>query len=68
VKYQVRPVVCDYGVFEDGELKLICNSHLNALLIKDIMEVDASMPNKTTIYNRECYDRFVNKEKTDERD
>lgn len=60
MKYDVRPVVCDYGVFEDDDLKLICNSRLNALLIKDIMEVDDSRPNEGTVYNRECYERFLN--------
>ena len=25
-EYEVRDVVCDYGVYEDGELKLILNS------------------------------------------
>ena len=40
-KYKVDSVVCDYGLFEDGELKLICNSLRNALLIKDIMEKDS---------------------------
>lgn len=36
MKYDVVPVVCDYGVFEDGNLKLICNSQINALLIADM--------------------------------
>lgn len=40
MKYTVRPVVCDYGVFENGELKLICNSCRNAMLISAIMEID----------------------------
>ena len=39
-KYNVDSVVCDYGVFENGELKLICSHRRNALLIKDIMEKD----------------------------
>ena len=39
-KYTVDSVVSDYGVFEDGNLKLICHSRPNALLIKDIMEKD----------------------------
>lgn len=38
--YSVNPVVCDYGVFENGALKLICSNRRNALLIKDIMEKD----------------------------
>lgn len=62
MKYEVKPVVCDYGVFEDDNLKLICKSRLNALLIINIMEVDDSRPNKTTFYNRWCYERFVNTE------
>lgn len=39
-KYEVKSVVCDYGIYEDGELKLICSSSKNAYLIKDIMEKD----------------------------
>lgn len=47
--YTVRDVVCDYGVYKiyfdkDGEqhedLKLICNSRSNALLIAEIMRAD----------------------------
>jgi hypothetical protein len=38
--YEVKSVVCDYGVFEDGKLKLILNSNSNAQLIKTILEVD----------------------------
>ena len=57
--YTVRDVVCDYGVYEnyldkDGEhhedLKLICNSRNNALLIADIMEKDL----KNEKYKIEC--------------
>jgi len=61
MEFEIKPVVCDYGVFENGELKLICNSYLNALLIKDIMETDCSRPNKTTVYNRECYEKFISR-------
>ena len=42
-KYEVKSVVCDYGVFEDNELKVICNSHANALTIKEILETDSDM-------------------------
>lgn len=42
-KYEVKSVVCDYGVFEDNELKLICNSQANALKIKEILETDSDM-------------------------
>ena len=40
-KYEVRDVVCDYGLFENNELVLVCNSRRNALLIKAIMEKDS---------------------------
>ena len=39
-RYTVESVVCDYGLYEDGELKLICSSSHNAYLIKAIMEKD----------------------------
>jgi hypothetical protein len=39
-KYEVKDIVCDYGLYEDGKLKLICNSKRNALLIKAIMDKD----------------------------
>lgn len=42
-KYEVKSVVCDYGVFEDNELKLILNSRANALKIKEILETDGDM-------------------------
>ncbi len=38
--YEVRPVVCDYGIFENGKLILILNSSINAQLIKEILEID----------------------------
>lgn len=39
-KYEVRDVVCDYGVYVDGELKLILNSRqiagqIVSLLVED---------------------------------
>lgn len=50
-KYEVKDVVCDYGLFEDDELKLILNSKQNALTIKRILEVDESVPNQATVCN-----------------
>ena len=38
--YEVKDVVCDYGVYEDGELKLILNSRRNAERIVAILEED----------------------------
>lgn len=42
-RYTVDSVVCDYGIFENGELieKLIFNSSTNAKLVCKIMNLDA---------------------------
>lgn len=47
-RYEIKDVVCDYGIYEDGELKLILNSAKNAHLIKRILEIDTSVPNVAT--------------------
>ena len=39
-KYEVRDVVCDYGVYEDDELKLILNSRRIAEQIVSLLEED----------------------------
>ena len=39
-EYEVRDVVCDYGVYEDGELKLILNSRRVALQIVELLKED----------------------------
>ena len=39
-EYEVRDVVCDYGVYEDGELKLILNSRRIALQIVELIKED----------------------------
>jgi hypothetical protein len=41
--YEVKDVVCDYGVFEDGELKLILNSKSVARCIVALLEEDEKM-------------------------
>ena len=38
--YEVRAIVCDYGVYENGELKLILNSRRIALEIVKLLEED----------------------------
>lgn len=38
--YEVRDVVCDYGVYEDGELKLILNSRRIAEKIVELLKDD----------------------------
>ena len=42
-EYEVRDVVCDYGVYEDGELKLILNSRRIALQIVELLKEDESI-------------------------
>ncbi len=39
-KISVRPVVCDYGVYENGRLISVINNRFNALLIKAILIKD----------------------------
>ena len=39
-EFEVRDVVCDYGVYEDGELKLILNSRRIALQIVELLKED----------------------------
>lgn len=39
-EYYVKDVVCDYGVYEDGVLKLILNSRGYAQMICDILKLD----------------------------
>ena len=39
-KYEVKDVVCDYGVYCDGELKFILNSRRIALYIVDLLKED----------------------------
>lgn len=40
IKYDVKPVVSDYGIYENGKLKLILDDRENALEIKKILEMD----------------------------
>lgn len=47
-QYEIKDVVCDYGLYEDGELILILNSAHNAHLVKRILEIDQSVPNVAT--------------------
>ena len=39
-KYEVKALICGYGIFENGEFKLVVNSKANALLIKYVLEQD----------------------------
>ena len=39
-QYEVKEVVCDYGVYVDGKLKLILNSRRIALRIVELLKED----------------------------
>ncbi|WP_343101905.1 hypothetical protein [Romboutsia sp. MSSM.1001216sp_RTP31141st1_G3_RTP31141_220114] len=39
-KYEVKEVVCDYGIYENGKLVLLVNDYQNAKLIVDILKAD----------------------------
>lgn len=42
MKYEIKNVVCDYGLYVNDELTLILNSFANAILIKNILLCDDS--------------------------
>lgn len=68
-KYSVDSVVSDYGVFENGELKLICSHRRNALLIKDIMEKDNKFGqgfNGNPKYTMKDFNKFVSENEKSE--
>ncbi len=39
-KISVRPVVCDYGIYENDKLLTVINNRFNALLMKAILVKD----------------------------
>lgn len=47
IKYEIKPVVSDYGIFENGELKIIVDVYSNAMLILEILNHD--LKNKSYI-------------------
>ena len=53
-RYFVKPIVCDYAVYEVGKPDMICmcNIYSNAVLIADILNADLSEP---TAYGYSCY-------------
>jgi len=59
--YVVKPVVCDYGLYEDKKLLLICNSSRNAQLIKSILEKDSLCNRSDYTFDNEDFNRFITK-------
>lgn len=58
IKYEVKAVVCDYGIYENGELKLVVNSRGNALLIKAILEQDLQNKVVTSDFVKTLYNKY----------
>ena len=40
MKREIKSVVTDYGIYENGELKLVVNSYANAQFICRILDLD----------------------------
>lgn len=59
IMFEVKNIVCDYGLYENGELKLILNSRRNALLIKAIIEKDNLCNKSSYIFNEKDFERFM---------
>lgn len=56
-EYEVRDVVCDYGVYEDGELKLILNSRRIAEQIVTLLKEDERL-NQMLSHYRALVDEY----------
>lgn len=51
-RYEMKAVVCDYGIYENGNLVLILNDYINAKSILDILRYDEQKkryPNMVTL-------------------
>lgn len=64
IRYIIKDVVCDYGIFRVGESEpiLILNSLRNASLIAKILEKDCSVNPSSSpnyIFTDEDYNKFV---------
>ena len=53
IKYEVKPVVSDYGVFENGELKLILECRSNAETIVNILNADLDKKEYAVLMKKE---------------
>lgn len=67
LNYTVKDIVCDYGVYENDKLSLICNGYQNALLIAEIMKKDCSREaintGKYNFTKEDCIKFFEDREK-----
>lgn len=54
IKYSVRPVVCDCGVYENDKLIVVCERYSNALLIADILNLDLQNKSFCDLFDSIC--------------
>ena len=59
--YIIKDIVCDYGLFEDENLLLICNSRRNAMLILAILEKDAICNKGDYVFDTNDFKSFLDK-------
>lgn len=50
LNYEIKDILGDYALMENGECKLILNSYTNAEYIRAILRCDSSVPNAATLY------------------
>lgn len=60
-RFEVKEVVCDYGIFEDGKLLTICNSHRNAELIREILKLDSMCNQGRYTFEEDDFMEFMKK-------
>jgi hypothetical protein len=60
--YSIKPVVSDYGLYENDKLILILNSSRNARLIKAILEKDELCNKDKYIFRYADFMDFLSKE------
>lgn len=54
-KFEVKPVVCDYGIFENEELKLILNNRSNAETMVNILNCDLEKKEYAVLMKKEIH-------------
>ncbi|MGL4654885.1 MAG: hypothetical protein ACRCWM_03205 [Sarcina sp.] len=61
MRYEVKDVVCDYGVYEEDKLIVICNKKENAEIIKQTLEADLKNNRVGIIEKNEAIQKRITK-------
>ncbi|MFR2889141.1 MAG: hypothetical protein ACLTDM_13210 [Clostridium butyricum] len=64
IKFEVKPVACDYGIYENEELKLILNCRSNAETIVNILNADLDYKEYAVLVKREIKVNTFDNKKT----